>query len=214
LISWAASPVQLSDVKIRGELVGAEPDGSAVYTTSYVYSYDGYSSMSSYGFNRYALGAQGATLAWSVQFDNQSITSARVSGGKAFLTLASGVYYYGYGYAVAPGGGVAYGAEGDMKVGAPSASLARTDLVVLDLAASGPAIAGKLGMDGYASIQDVSGDTVFVYGEGVVAAYTFTGGALGFDGGLALRGYVNHIRAFEGGALISEGLYGTETLRY
>jgi uncharacterized secreted protein with C-terminal beta-propeller domain len=209
-----ANPVQLPDVNIKGELAGAEPDGSAVYTTSYVYGYDGVSSMSSYGFNKYALDGKGASLAWSVQFDNQSITSARVSGGKAFLTLASGLYYYGYGYAVAPGAGIGYGLEGDTKGGAPSVTLPRTDLVVLDLAASGPAVAGSLGMDGYASILDVSGGTVFVNGEGVLAAYNFAGGDLHFAGGLALRGYVDHIRAFDGGALISEGLYGTETLLY
>jgi len=209
-----SNPARLPDVAIKGELVGAEPDGSAAYTTSYVYRYDGFDSSSSYAFNIYKLDAQSATLTWSIQFENLSITGARVGGGKAFLTLGSGMYYYGYGYAVAPGGGIAYGAEGDMKVGASSVQLPRTDLIVLDLAASGPTLAGKLGMDGYASIQEVSGNTVFVYGEGVVAAYTFSGGALNFDGGLALCGYVNHIRAFEGGALISEGLYGTETLRY
>jgi hypothetical protein len=101
-----------------------------------------------------------------------------------------------------------------MKGGAPSVSLPQTDLVVLDLAATGPVIAGRLGMDGYASILEVSGNTVFVNGEGVLAAYKFADGELHFAGGLALRGYVNHLRPFTGGVLVSEGLYGTETLRY
>jgi hypothetical protein len=29
-----------------------------------------------------------------------------------------------------------------------------------------------------------------------------------------MRGYANHLRPFTGGVLVSEGLYGTETLRY
>jgi hypothetical protein len=205
-----AKPVQPADAVIKGELAGAAADGSAVYTTAYVYNYDGITSTYSYAFNIYNLDAQGATLAWSVQFDNQSITGARVSGGKAFLTLASGTYYYGYGYA----DGIRAGAEGDMKGGAPASQPPRTDIVVLDLSASGPSVAGKLGLDGYAYIQEVAGNVVFVYGEGLLAAYEMGEGNLGFAGALALRGYVVHVRAFDGGALVSEGMYGTEVLAF
>jgi len=203
-----SSPVQLPDLPIRGELVGAAPDGTAAYTTAYVYNHDGFAAGNTYSFNRYDLGPGSASLAWSVQFSNQSITGARVSGGKAFLTLASGVYYYGYGYAedMRAGGG------SDVKGGAPAYQPPRTDLVVLGLGAAGPSIAGKIGLDGYAYIQEVAGDAVFVYGEGVLAAYRFTGGTLDFAGALALRGYVMHVRTFDGGALVSEGMYGTETM--
>jgi hypothetical protein len=201
-----AKPVQPADTVIKGELAGAAADGSAVYTTAYVYNYDGITSTYSYAFNIYRLDAQGATLAWSVQFDNQSITGARVSGGRAFLTLSSGRYYYGYGYEMG------FWGDGDIKGGAPDYQPPRTDIVVLDLSASGPSVAGKLGLDGYAYIQEVAGNVVFVYGEGLLAAYEMGEGGLGFAGALALRGYVMKVRVFEGGALISEGMYGTEAL--
>ena len=210
-LSNPAGPVILAEARIKGDLVGAAPDGSAAYTTAYLYRYDGTVSYSSYSLNIYKLDAQGATLAFSVQFDNRSVTSARVSGGKAFLTVTNGGYYYGYGYGVAPEGG----STGDMKGGLPAYTPPQTDIIVLDLSdGNGPKVIGKMGLDGYASILEVSGGTAFVSGEGMLAAYGFSGGALRFQGALALRGYAGHIRAFEGGALVSEGLYGTETLVY
>jgi hypothetical protein len=204
-------PVQLVDCNIRGELVGAEPDGSAAYTTAYVYMTDGRISFYSYTFNIYKLDADNASLSRSIEFDNVSITSARVAGGKVFLTVSNGGYYYGYGYGAAPGGGL----EGDAKGSLPVTGYTppQTDLVVVDLTGfDGPALLGRIGMDGYASITEVSGGTVFVTGEGMLAAYSVSANGIQFVGALALRGYIDHVRTFDGGALVSEGLYGVETL--
>jgi hypothetical protein len=88
-----------------------------------------------------------------------------------------------------------------------------TTLMVLDLKAVGaPALLGKMGLDGYASIADVDGTTAYISGEGMLAAYKLDGAGLHFAGALAMRGYAQKLRPFEGGALISEGMYGTETL--
>jgi uncharacterized secreted protein with C-terminal beta-propeller domain len=202
----ARDPRRLADAGIKGQLVGAEPDGSAIYTTTYIYRVLGNASQSGYTFNIYKPQGEGLKLAFSVEF-NETISSARIFGGKAYLTLSQNNYYYGYD--IMPG---IYGE--DVKGGfAPAYQPPRTTLIVLDLkAADGPALSGKIGLDGYASIVDVSGATAYITGEGMLAAYKLDDSGLHFAGALAMRGYVQKLRPFDGGALISEGLYGTETL--
>lgn len=202
----ARNPVRLADTVIKGEMVGAEPDGSVVYTTTYIYRVLGNESRYGYSFNVYKPDGEGLKLAYCVEF-NDTISSARISGGKAYLTL--GDYDYYYGYDIMPG---IYGED----VKGVSSSVYRpplTTLYVLDLkAADGPALIGKMGLDGYASIVELHGATAYITGEGMLAAYELADDGLHFAGALAMRGYVQKLRPFDGGALVSEGMYGSEIL--
>ena len=200
------APIRLPDCVVKGQFVGAEPDGSAVYTTTYVYQFVDNESKYGYMFNIYKPAGDGLKLAYSVEF-NQSISSAKIAGGKAYLTLGHNIYYYGYD--IMPG---IYG-DGVKGGSSPAYQPPRTTIMVLDLKAGGaPALLGNIGLDGYASIVEVDGTTAYISGEGMLAAYNVDDMGLHFAGALAMRGYVQKLRPFEGGALISEGLYGTETL--
>lgn len=201
----ARNPVRLADAQIKGEMVGAEPDGSAVYTTTYIYRV--VDNQSRYGsmFNVYKPIGEGLCLAYSVEF-NDTLSSARIADGKAYLTLSENSYYV---YDIMLGD---YG-EGIKGDSAPVYQPPRTTLIVLDLDSdNGPAILGKIGMDGYASVVEVDGAIAFICGDGMLAAYKLDDGGLHFAGALAMRGHVQKLRPFDGGAFVSEGLYGTEIL--
>jgi len=199
------NPARLADAEIKGQLAGAEPDGSAVYTTASFYRTDGDDYQYGYTFNIYKPDGAGLRLAYAVEF-NGSISSVQICAGKAFLTINEMRYYYGYD--ILPGT-YGDGVKGDSTQYHPPV----TTLMALDLRAGGaPVLLGTIGMDGYASLAGVDGTIAYISGEGMLAAYNLTDDGLRFAGALAMRGYVQKLRPFEGGALVSEGLYGTETL--
>lgn len=77
-LSDPAVPVRTGFPDVQGTLLGADPDGLAVYTC-------GYSRRGNYTFARYSL-KNGLSLDYAVVF-NRSITSGAIQDGRAYLTL-------------------------------------------------------------------------------------------------------------------------------
>jgi hypothetical protein len=192
-LSQPSKPVLLDYTAVKGSLVGAESDGSAVYTTTYYWD-EGQAGT----FNKYSLNAQGASVSWSVSF-NMSVTSAIIKDGKAYLTL----YKYPMWYYI------------DYYPGARERSVQpSTTLCVLDLKGSSPVVTGALQLDGYASAAMLYGSKLIVTGNSMLAAYDISTGAPRYAGAAAIRGSFESMRAFDGGVLVSEGYYGTETVTF
>jgi hypothetical protein len=199
----------VSDLSVRGSVIGTSSDLGKVYT---VYSwYDQESGASGYALLTYALGVEGAELLDSSALPSYS-SALFVSDD--LIVLSEGGYYYGY-YDLAYGGAeravVDSSDQGVASKEEPGSDDAETKLWAVSLSNGIPDSIRSFTIEGYVYQAPIDGG-LFMQGSEVLTGFSIDGTSIQRIGSWAINGYVYGGEYASGKLVIAKGLWGIERI--